>query len=65
MAETPEAARFRAALAMADLGVQLMRQTLRRRHPDVSEAEVDARLRRWLVERPPDAPGRLRTLASG
>ncbi|HET7486585.1 MAG TPA: hypothetical protein VFJ85_01555 [Acidimicrobiales bacterium] len=64
MAETAEARRFRTALAMADLGVALMRQNLRRRHPGASEVEIDARLRRWLADRPPDAPGRPRAITS-
>jgi hypothetical protein len=46
------------ALAMQREGTALMRENLRRRHPDASEAEVDALLVAWLRERPPDAPGR-------
>lgn len=30
----------------------LMRQNLRRRHPEESEAEITERLRAWLVHRP-------------
>lgn len=51
------AARFRAALTSADMGVALMRQNLRRRHPEASDTEVDDRLRTWLADRPMDAPG--------
>ncbi|MEO7442783.1 MAG: hypothetical protein ABIW46_04545 [Acidimicrobiales bacterium] len=53
------ASRFRTALAMADMGVRLMRQNLRRRDPSASETEIDVRLRRWLHDRPMDAPGRV------
>jgi len=60
---TAEASRFQAALSMADLGVRLMRQTLRRRDPDASDAEIDARLGRWLTGRPLDAVGRVRSSA--
>jgi hypothetical protein len=59
-----EVSRFEAALAMAELGVRLMRQSLRRRDPDASEAEIDAQLRRWLRSRPPDAEGRVQLLPS-
>ncbi|MGH9165946.1 MAG: hypothetical protein ACRDZW_10600 [Acidimicrobiales bacterium] len=57
MEKSDEAARFQAALAMADLGVELMRQTLHRRHPGDSEEEIEARLRRWRTGRPMDAVG--------
>jgi len=59
-----EAARFQTALALAETGVRLMRQSLRRRHPAASDAEVDAMLRHWLTSRPMDAPGRARMLSS-
>ena len=55
MEKTPEATRFQAALAMAETGVRLMRQNLRRRFPDASEAEIDKKLRDWLVSRPLDS----------
>ncbi len=50
----------RTAQDMADTGVRLMRQNLRRRHPDAPDAEIDAMLRRWLTSRPLDAPGHVR-----
>ena len=59
MDEALALSRFKAAAAMADTGVRLMRQTLRRRDPDASDAEIDARLTDWLRERPMDAPGRV------
>jgi hypothetical protein len=52
------AARLRLASAMQREGNALMRENLRRRHPDASEAELDALFERWLLDRPPDAPGR-------
>lgn len=64
MESIPEAAarRFRLALDLFEAGVQMMRQRLRREHPDLPEAEIEARLVRWLQERPGaehgDAPGR-------
>jgi signal transduction histidine kinase len=56
------AARLRAAIEMFETGVQMMRQTLRRRDPTVSDAELDRQLTAWLRERPGaefgDATGR-------
>lgn len=40
---------------MAELGIGLMRQNLRRRDPRASDTEIDAALRRWLTGRPMDA----------
>lgn len=44
---------------MADEGIELMRQNLRRRHPDETGPQIDERLEAWLVDRPLDAPGRV------
>lgn len=44
-------ARLRAALELADAGVDLMRQNLRRAHPEASAAEIDAMLIAWLDRR--------------
>jgi signal transduction histidine kinase len=46
------AARLRAALEMFETGVQMMRQNLRRNHPSLSDAEIEARVTAWLRERP-------------
>jgi hypothetical protein len=46
------AQRLRVALALHDDGIDMMRQNLRRRHPNESDAEIDARLRAWLRHRP-------------
>ena len=42
------ASRLRAALELHDDGVEIMRHSLRRRHPSETEAEIEDRLRRWL-----------------
>lgn len=46
------AARLRLALDLFEAGEQMMRLTLRRRHPDENEAEIESRLAAWLHERP-------------
>jgi hypothetical protein len=60
------AAKLRTALDMFGLGESIMRQNLRRKYPEASEAEIEDRLNAWLRERPGaehgDAPGRLRDL---
>jgi hypothetical protein len=54
---------FRATLDLFETGVALMRQNLRRAHPDASEEAVDDLLVAWLHERPGaehgDCPGRV------
>jgi hypothetical protein len=53
---------FRTTLDLFDTGVDLMRQNLRRQHPQANEDAIDRRLRQWLLERPGaelgDSPGR-------
>jgi hypothetical protein len=46
------AERFRIAMDLFETGVDLMRQNLRREHPDESEAQIEERLRAWLHHRP-------------
>ncbi|HXV63147.1 MAG TPA: hypothetical protein VEK15_20780 [Vicinamibacteria bacterium] len=65
MKKAPEltpAERFRIALDLFDDGVRLMRQNLKREHPDASEQQIEERLRAWLRHRPGaedgDCPGR-------
>lgn len=41
-----------AALDLFEVGVTLMRQNLRRTHPEETEEEIDGRLQAWLHERP-------------
>lgn len=54
---------FRTTLDLFETGVAMMRQNLRRAHPEATEAEIDALLTSWLHERPGaehgDCPGRL------
>jgi hypothetical protein len=42
---------------LMDAGVALMRQNLRRRHPDEAEASIDLRLRAWLHRVDDHLPG--------
>jgi hypothetical protein len=51
--------RLLVTLAMQAEGIAMQRENLRRRHPGASAAELDRRLREWLLDRPMDAPGRL------
>jgi len=39
-------------LDLFDAGVNLMRQNLRRRHPDASDDQIEMLLEQWLKERP-------------
>lgn len=59
--ETP-AQRLRIALDLHELGVEMMRQKLRREAPEATEDEIQARLVAWLQDRPGaeygDAEGR-------
>lgn len=46
------AARFSTALMLHDLGVDLMRQNLSRRHPHLAGQELEAAVGHWLLTRP-------------
>ena len=46
------AERLRITLDLCEAGIALHRQTLRRQHPDKSEAEIDRLLNQWLHHRP-------------
>ena len=52
---------FRATLDLCETGVGLMRQNLRRRHPEAANEDVERLLRAWLLDRPGaeygDCPG--------
>jgi hypothetical protein len=50
MLSTREA--FRTTLDLFNTGLDLMRQNLRRTHPEANDDEIDLRLRQWLRERP-------------
>jgi hypothetical protein len=56
------AERFRIALELYDLGERMLRQKLRRRHPEASGGQIDALVADWLERRPGaeggDAEGR-------
>ena len=45
----PRAEKMREALAMYEEGLALQRQTLRRRHPNLSAEELDQKLSTWLL----------------
>jgi len=46
------AERFRTTLALFELGEAMLRQKLKRKFPQASEAEIEARIREWLDRRP-------------
>jgi hypothetical protein len=46
------AERFATTLDLFETGVRMRRASLRRAHPDLSDAEIDVLLARWLSERP-------------
>lgn len=49
--DSPEARRFRHALQMAELGISMYRQRMRRERPEASEEEIEAEVRgRSLTE---------------
>jgi hypothetical protein len=56
------AERFQLALDLYDLSEGMLRQRLRRKHPQATEAELDAHIAAWLAHRPGaeqgDAEGR-------
>ena len=45
-------ATFRATLDLFQVGIDLMRQNLRRRHPSANDAQIGALLQEWLRHRP-------------
>jgi hypothetical protein len=61
-ASSPVIEAFRATLDLFQTGVDLMRQNLRRRHPEAAEEHIERLLHDWLIERPGaesgDCPGR-------
>ena len=65
---SPLADAFRTTLNLHETGLALMRQNLRRAHPDATEQEIDGRLQEWLHDRPGaefgDCPGRLVDLSA-
>lgn len=61
-ATSPVIDAFRATLDLFQTGVDLMRENLRRRHPEAAEEDIERLLHAWLLERPGaesgDCPGR-------
>jgi Rv0078B-related antitoxin len=57
------AERLQTALDLYEAGEELMRENLRRQHPEADEVEIEHLLAAWLHERPGaehgDAPGRV------
>lgn len=45
-------ARMEVAIDLFESARRMMRSTIRRRHPEASEEEVDAMLRDWMHRRP-------------
>jgi hypothetical protein len=60
--DDPAARRLRLAFELYAAGESMMRQSLRRRYPEASDAEIEERLVEWLLTRPGaefgDAEGR-------
>lgn len=56
------AAAFRTTLDLFDTGLDLMRQNLRRSHPEAGDDEIERLIGEWLLDRPGaefgDCPGR-------
>lgn len=46
------AERFQLALDLYDLSERMLRQKLRRKHPQGTDAEIDAKVDEWLAHRP-------------
>lgn len=69
MSPLPEdaAERLRVTFDLHQAGVDLMRQNLRRRYPEESDAKISERVSAWLHTRPGaehgDAPGRVRVVS--
>lgn len=62
MSDETACIRLRQAFEMAELGFHLMRQSLRRRFPKATEAELDAKYAEWITSRPPMSGTDLRTI---
>ncbi len=44
--------RFLETMELFETALAIQRQNIRRRHPNLSEAEVDERVQEWLLDRP-------------
>jgi hypothetical protein len=49
---SPVADAFRTTLDLFDTGLELMRQNLRRSHPESADTEIERLLGDWLLDRP-------------
>lgn len=49
---TPEARRLLLAFDLFEAGLDMHRQTLRRRYPEADEAEIERHIGLWLLDRP-------------
>ena len=43
---------FRTTLDLFGAGLDLMRQNLRRSHPEMGDEDIERRLQQWLLDRP-------------
>src|SRR5262245_16526348 len=50
--------KLKVAFEMFDLGITMMRQSLRRRNPRATKRQIDDLLAEWLASRPLGVPGR-------
>ncbi|MCC6994495.1 MAG: hypothetical protein IT370_07690 [Deltaproteobacteria bacterium] len=48
---TPPAERLLRTLELMDVGIEMQRESLKRRHPEESEPQIEQRLRAWLLAR--------------
>ena len=46
------AEKLRAAFELADLAERMLRQRLRRDHPELSDDDIEARITEWYAKRP-------------
>jgi hypothetical protein len=56
-ASSPEARRLLEAADMHEIGLELLRQRLRREHPEVGSGDIEEMVRAWVADRPYDSPG--------
>ena len=63
-ASTPEGRRLLQACETHDIGLEMLRQRLRRERPSISHDEIEVMVRAWVSDRPYDSPGRPVELSS-
>lgn len=60
---SPYEGALQSTVDLFEVGLELMRQNLRREHPNASDQEIERHLQHWLHHRPGaehgDCPGRL------